>query len=68
MAFIDSGKSFDKQENHEKMRSRMENMTNVQYTLRIPKALHTKVKVKLAKEGKPLRSLLIEILEEYVKG
>ncbi len=67
MAFIDSGKTYDKDENHAKMKERMENMTNVQYSLRIPEALHKKVKLKLLKEDKKLRGLLIEMLEEYVK-
>lgn len=67
MAFIESGKKFDTEENREKMKQRMENMTNVQYTLRVPKALHTKVKMKLLKEDKNFRALLIDMLELYVK-
>lgn len=67
MAFIESGKTHDKDENYEKMQERMKNMTNVQYTLRIPKALHNKVKYKLIKDDKNLRSVLLEMLEQYIK-
>lgn len=67
MALIDSGKTFDKEENQAKLKKRMENMTNVQYSLRVPQALHKKVKLKLLKEDKKFRTLLLEMLEEYVK-
>jgi hypothetical protein len=67
MAFIESGKAFDKEENYGKMKKRMDNMEIKQYPLRIPKALYKQIKVKLAKEEKTLRSVLIEMLEEYIK-
>lgn len=67
MAKIDSGLEFDKEENYEKMKSRMENMDSKQYTLRVPADLYKKVKVKLAKEGRSLKSLLMEGLEQYIK-
>lgn len=67
MAFIDSGKTFDKDENHTKMKKRMENMDTAQYPLRIPAALYKQVKLKLIKEDKNLRELLLDILNEYVK-
>ncbi len=66
MAIIDSGKSFDKDQNHEKMKTRMQNMDFKQYPLRIPANMHKKLKVKLAKEGKTLKSILLEMLEEYL--
>jgi predicted HicB family RNase H-like nuclease len=66
MAFIESGKTFDKDENYEKMKTRMGNMDYKQYPLRIPVNLHKKLKVKLAKEGKSLKSILLEMLEEYL--
>lgn len=68
MAFIDSGKTFDKEENYTKMTKRMSNMDYKQYPLRIPANLHKKLKVKLAKEGKSLKSILIEMLEEYLNN
>jgi len=67
MAFIDSGKHFDKEENYEKMKKRMENIDIVQYSLRIPSCLHQQIRMKLAKENKKLRGILIEMLEDYVK-
>lgn len=67
MAFIESGKTFDKDKNYEEMKKRMDNMDYKQYPLRIPTNLHKKLKVKLAKEGKSLKSLLLDMLEEYIK-
>lgn len=67
MAFIESGKTFDKDENYEKMKKRMDNLDVTQYCLRIPTSLHKKVKIKLAKDEKKLRDILIEALESYVK-
>lgn len=67
MAFIESGKGYDKEENYEKMKKRMNNMDVVQYPLRIPKPLHKELMVKLAKEGKKLRSVLLEMIDEYLK-
>ena len=67
MAFIESGKTYDKDENYEKMKKRMDNLEVNQYPLRIPSHLYKQVKIKLAKEDRKLRSVLIEMLEEYVK-
>lgn len=67
MAFIESGKTFDKEENYEQMKKRMDNMDYKQYPLRIPANLHKKLKVKLAKEGLSLKALLLGMLEEYIK-
>lgn len=67
MAFIDSGKTFDKEENHDKLVKRMRNIDTKQYPLRIPTDLYKKVKIKLAKEDRNLREVLLEMLEEYIK-
>jgi hypothetical protein len=67
MALIDSGKEFDKEDNIQKMKKRMDNMDTKQYPLRIPAKLYKQVKMKLVKEDKNLRSILIEMLEEYIK-
>lgn len=67
MARIESGVEFDKNENHQKLKERMENMDVTQYTLRIPVNLYKQVKIKMANEGKKLRGVLLEMLEEYVK-
>lgn len=67
MAFIDSGKTFDKDEHHIKMRERMEKMDICQYPLRIPSNLYKKVKIKLVEDNLKLSQLLIKALEEYIK-
>lgn len=67
MARIDSGKEFDKDQHHDKMKTRMENMDVKQYPLRVPAALYKKVRMKLLKEDKRLKDLIIEMLEEYIK-
>jgi hypothetical protein len=67
MALIDSGKHFDKEENHEQLINRMNKTEIVQYPLRIPKKLYKKIKLKLVKEERTLRDVLIEMLEEYVE-
>lgn len=65
MAKIESGVEFDKDANHDKMTKRI--VDNQQYTLRIPAHLYKAVKLKLVKENRKLRPLLIEMLVEYVK-
>lgn len=67
MARIKSGVEHDKEEAHEKLSTRMQNLTNQQYTLRIPENLYRSVKLKLVKENKKLRPILIEMLEKYIK-
>lgn len=67
MAFIESGKTFDKDQHHVKMTGRMKELEICQYSLRIPAPLYQKVKLKLVKENKKLRGVLIEMLEEYIK-
>lgn len=66
MAFIDSGKTFDKEAHHEKMAERAENLDVNPYLFRIPKALHKKVKMQLLKDGKNLREVLIDALKLYI--
>jgi hypothetical protein len=67
MAFIESGKTFDKDENYEKMKTRLDNMDYKQYPIRIPTAIHKKLKAKLAKDGKTIKSLFIDAIDEYLK-
>jgi hypothetical protein len=67
MAFIDSGKSFDKKKHYLKMKKLMENMDIVQYPLRIPTPLHQEVKIKLAQEKKSMRELLLGMLLNYIE-
>ncbi len=66
MAKIESGVEFDKEANHEKLSKLVANTQ--QYTLRIPQHLYKQVKMKLVKENKKLKPLLIEMLEQYIKG
>ena len=66
MAFIESGKSFDKDKHYKKMKKMMENMDIVQYPLRIPTPLHKEVKIKLAKDRITFRELLLCMLLNYI--
>jgi hypothetical protein len=65
MAKIESGVEFDKKKNHDKMAKGMVSIQ--QYTLRIPANLYKAVKLKMVKENKKLRPILIEMLEKYIK-
>ncbi len=65
MALIKSGVEFNTEENHDKLTKRA--VSNQQYSLRIPEHLYKQVKLKLIKENKKLRPLLIEMLEKYIK-
>lgn len=66
MAFIDSGKTFNKETHHEKMKERAENLDVTPYLFRIPASLHKKVKMKLVKEEKNLREVLVDALKAYI--
>jgi hypothetical protein len=67
MAFIDSGKTFDKKEIQEKLKKRMENMDSASYLLKIPASLYKKVRLKLIEDDRKLKPVLIEMLEKYIK-
>lgn len=67
MAFVDSGKTFDKEEHHEKMKTLLSNKDTSQYTFRIPCDLYKQVKIKLARDEKKLRTVLLESLHQYLK-
>ncbi len=66
MAFIDSGKTFDKEAHHDKMKERADNLDVTPYLLRIPASLHKKVKMKLVKDEKSLRDVLVDALNQYI--
>lgn len=66
MAFIESGKSYDKEGNQRRMKVRMSNMDCVQYNLHIPRAMHKNVKLKLAEQGMTMRSVLLEGLSVFL--
>lgn len=67
MAFVESGKSFDKEVNHKKLKKRMENMDSVQYPLRIPSNTYKNLKVKAAQDGITLRSVFLEMINKYLE-
>lgn len=67
MALIDSGKSFDKEIDYKKMNKKLSDMDTVQYPLRIPSSLYKQVRIKLASDGVKLRTVLLQMLEEYIK-
>lgn len=66
MVFIESSKTFDKEENHAELKERLKNSDIVQYPLRIPASLYKQVKMKLLKEDKKLKGFLVQVLEDYV--
>lgn len=66
MAFIESGKEFDKGKHRKKMKVELDNKDVSTYLLRIPAKLHHSVKIKLAKDNKKLREVLIGMLQEYI--
>lgn len=66
MAYIQSGKSFNKDNHQKKMKNRMENMDSVQYPLRIPSHIYKKLKIKAAQESVTLRSILLDMLIKYL--
>ena len=67
MAFIESGKSFNKDDHYKKMKKKLENMDYVQYPLRIPAHIYKKVKVKAAQESITVRSILMNMIEDFLR-
>lgn len=67
MAFIDSGKNFDKELHHEKMKERSDNMDVKPYLFRIPASLYKKVKMQLVKDEKNMKDVLVDALNLYIK-
>lgn len=67
MAFVESGKKFDKEDHNQKMKALLSNKDISQYTFRIPSDMYKQVKIQLAKDGKKLRSVLLESLHQYLK-
>mgnify|MGYP001590478184 CR=1 FL=1 len=67
MAKIESGVEFDMDSHQKKMKNLMGNLDCKQYTLRVSADLYKQVKVKLAKDGVNLKSVLVKSLEEYIK-
>lgn len=66
MAFIDSGKTFDKEKNHENLTKLMSDKDVKPYLLNIPTPLFKKVKRKLIDDEKSMRDVLIEYLNKYI--
>ena len=66
MAFIESGKTFNKEEHQGKMKKRMEHLDVKPYLLNIPSPLYKKVKRKLIEDEKNLRAVIIEYLYKYI--
>ena len=65
MATIESGSEHNKKEARKKLFTQIQDVQ--QYTLRIPTHLYKEVKLKLVKENKKLRPVMIEMLEKYIK-
>lgn len=66
MALIDFNKS-EKDKEHKKIKTFMENRDVVKYSFRIPVHLHAKIRQKLITERKSLRTLLLEMVLKYIK-
>lgn len=66
MAYIDSGKAFDKEKNHKQLTKMMNDKSVKPYLLNIPESLFKKVKRKLVDDDKTMRDLLIEYLNKYI--
>ncbi len=66
MAFIESGQKFDKEKHRAKMAKLMENMDRVCCTIRIPTHIHTKMKLKLAKQRKNMNDVILDMLLKYI--
>lgn len=67
MAFIESGKTPNKDENYEKMKKRMNNMDSSNYVLNMPSDIHKKLKIKTAQEGITIKSILLDALNKYLE-
>lgn len=66
MAFIESGKTFDKEKHHDKMTERAENLDVKPYLFRIPASLYKKVKLQLVKDERNMRDILVDALNLYI--
>lgn len=66
MAFIESGKSFDKKKNSSQMKKKLENMERVQIPLRLPVKIHRNLKSKTAQEGTTIQHVLMGFIEKYL--
>jgi hypothetical protein len=66
MAYINSGKAFDKEKNHDSLTKSMTEKDVKPYLLNIPSDLLKKVKRKLVEDEKSMRDILIEYLYKYI--
>jgi hypothetical protein len=67
MAKIDSGIINIRESNNARMEMLSSNKETKQYPLRIPTPLYKKVKIKLLREDKNLREVILEMLNNYIK-
>lgn len=68
MAFIDSGQKFDKEKHRAKMKKMMENMDITRCTIRIPTYIHTKLKLKLAKNRVNMKEVVLDMILKYIEN
>lgn len=68
MAFIESGRTFDKEKHHQKMKKLMENMDITRCTVRIPTHIHHKLKIKLAKKRLNMKEALLSMILNYIEN
>lgn len=68
MAFIESGQKFDKEKHRIKMKRMMENMDVTRCTIRIPTHIHTKLKLKLAKNRTNMNQVILDMILKYIEN
>lgn len=56
----------EKESRYQKMKKLAQNKDVVQYPLRIPAHIHTKLKTKLSSQRKNLRQFMMEKINEYL--
>lgn len=67
MAFIESGKAFDKEKHYKKMKTMMENMDRTKCTIRIPTHIFKKFKRKLLENSKTANDFLNDMILKYIE-
>lgn len=68
MAFIESGRSIDKEKHRQKMKKLMENMDITRCTVRIPTHIHNKFKLKLLKNRINMKLALLGMILNYIEN
>ena len=68
MALIVTTTKYDKDKEREKLQRRIDNTNLINYSIRIPKHIHLKLKQKLAAEDKVLKDIVMKVIMDYIEG